>query len=481
MEFKEIVSNLPDKPGCYLFKDKSGEIIYIGKAISLKKRVSSYFQKSLNFDSSPKTELLVNDISDIEYIITDSEFEALLKEYELIKNYRPKYNRMYKDDKSYPYLHITDNEEYPRILVERLFKDEIKEEGAYIGPFLVRKNLDIALDTIAKIFPFCNCKKPCKQQKRACLRFQYKKCPGPCVGAISKENYREQIENIRLFLEGHKEELLKKLLEQMTTASKNLDFEKAAKIRDQIQGIEKTIKNIHFTSEPEVESVQSVTELQKALKLPKPPLRIAGFDIGGSDTGISSGSLVIFENGIPKKEEYRRFKIRTVGPNDYSMMQELIERRYSRILKENEKLPDLILIDGGLGQVNAAYEILTKLNIQNQPIIGIAKKEELIFKPKESKPIKLSRNSKALWLLQRIRDEAHRFAIAYHKKLRSKSTLTSILDNIPGIGEKRRNALLEHFGSINKIKNASIEELQEVKFISRNIAENIKTYFKENK
>ncbi|MHA1783751.1 MAG: excinuclease ABC subunit UvrC [Candidatus Helarchaeota archaeon] len=480
MKLEEKVKRLPNKPGCYLFKNKKNEIIYVGKAVSLNKRVSSYFKKNLNFDSSPKTELLIKEITDVEYIITDSEFEALLKEYELIKKIRPKYNKMYKDDKSYPYLYITDEEEFPRILIKRVIRDSDKEPGTYYGPFLNRTNLEQALDAIFKIFPACNCKSPCKPQKRACLRYQYKKCSAPCIGAISKEDYREQIENIKLFLEGHKEDLIKKMREQMNAASREMDFEKAAKLRDQIIGLESTIKNVHVTADPVVETLESVKELQKALDLEKVPLRIAGFDIGGSSTGTSAGSLVIFENGIPKKEDYRRFKIKSEGPNDYVMMQEIIKRRYSRVLNENERLPDLILIDGGLGQVNAAHKILEELGLSEQPIIGLAKKNEYIYTPGEPHPIKLPRNSKALWLLQRIRDEAHRFAITYHKKLRKKASFKSILDNIPSIGKKRKEKLLHHFGSIEKIRKATIEELSEVPLISEKIAQTIKLFFEKN-
>ena len=481
MKLEEKVKNLPNKPGCYLFKNDKGEIIYVGKAISLIKRVSSYFRKNINFESSPKTELLVKEISDDDIVLTDSEFNALIKEVELIKKHRPKYNKMYKDDKSYSYLHITDNEKYPRFLIIRLIKGEPRPPGTFFGPFLNKSHLEIALDTVLKIFPACNCKNPIKKQKRPCLRYQYKKCPGPCIEAISVEDYAEQVKNIKLFFQGQKEELVKRLHEQMETASKELNFEKAAEIRDKIRGLELTIKNIHFTTDPEPEIVESVKELQKVLKLQHPPLRIAGFDIGGSQTGTSAGSLVMFQNGIPKKEDYRMFKIRTEGPNDYGMMQELIERRYTRVLKEEIEMPDLILIDGGLGQVNAAHKILNKLNLVDQPIIGIAKKEELIYRPHVSKPIKLPKDSKALWLLQRVRDEAHRFAINYHKKLRKKSTLKSELDGIPGIGKKRRDALLTHFGSVEKIKKASIEELAEAPLINEKVAESIRKYFETSK
>ncbi len=480
MNLEEKVKSLPDKPGCYLFKNANGKIIYVGKAISLIKRVSSYFNKSINFESSPKTELLVKEISDLEYVLTDSEFNALIKEVELIKKHKPKYNKMYKDDKSYSYLHITDNEKFPRFLIVRLIKGEESPQGTLFGPFLNKSNLDLALDTILKIFPASNCKNPIKKQKRPCLRYQYKKCLGPCIEAVSEEEYKEQVENIKLFFQGQKEELIKKLRDRMELVSKDLNFEKAAELRDKITGLEETIKNIHFTADPEIESLDSVKELQEILELDNPPERIAGFDIGGSQTGISAGSLVIFQNGIPKKEEYRKFKMKTEGPNDYGMMQELIERRYKRVLEEDLKMPDLILIDGGLGQVNAAHEILKKLNMGNQPIIGIAKKEELIYLPYDSTPIKLPRDSKALWLLQRIRDEAHRFAINYHKTLRKKSSFESVLDNIQGIGKKRRNALLTHFNSVESIKNASIEELIKAPLINQSVAEKIKEYFKNN-
>ncbi|MHC1590789.1 MAG: UvrB/UvrC motif-containing protein, partial [Candidatus Helarchaeales archaeon] len=275
-----------------------------------------------------------------------------------------------------------------------------------------------------------------------------------------------------------KHEIIQHLHEKMKRASQDLEFEQAAQIRDKIKALERIVLNVHFSPEKEKVMISSsVLQLQEALNLEKPPIRIAGFDIGGSETGSATGSCVIFENGLPLKEEYRRFRMKTSGPNDYAMIQELIERRYKRVLAENIKHPDLILVDGGLGQVNIAKQKLNELGLKDIPIVGLAKEKELIFFPNESTPISLPADSEALFLLQRVRDEAHRFAISYHRKLRLKNTLESILDQIPGIGKKRKQALIKKFGSIQKIKHASIEELAETPTISLNLAKIIHDFF----
>ncbi len=474
MDLKEKLMTIPEKPGCYFFKNNN-DIIYIGKAISLKKRVNSYF--NIPQSSSPKLEALVSEITDIEWNITNSEIEALLLESQLIKQHQPKYNKRAKDDKSFPYVHITD-EPFPRILIKRLIKNADRKPGKYFGPFTDVKALRQTLRFIFKTFPAANCSKSVDKQKRFCLKYQYHLCSAPCVKKISKNEYNNRINLICKLLSGQKESLLKELYTDMEAASKNLDFEKAAEIRDQIFALEKSIRNVAITStESDLETIsEGVKELKKSLDLEKNPYRIAGFDISNIGGTLATGSLVIFENGLPKKEDYRRFRIKQTGPDDVAMIKELIDRRYKRVLNENLQLPDLILIDGGKGQVNAASSILKKYDLEI-PVIGLAKKDESIFFPQKSDPLNLSRNSKALFLLERVRDEAHRFAISYHKKLRQKTIKRSILEDIPGIGKKISEKLINYFGSVEKIKQASLEELKTVPRLSDKLAEKIYSYF----
>lgn len=475
---KTKIEALPLSPGCYLFKDETGEVIYVGKAISLKKRVSSYLKSNLNLDAAPKIEQLLKEITDLDYQVVDSEIEALILETNLIKKLKPRYNSLMKDDKSHPYIHITTEETYPRVLYMRLTRNEPREPGTYFGPFMDAKLLKGSIDYLLRIFPASDCKRPVEQMKKFCQRYQYKKCPAPCVGMISKEDYDENIRNIILFLSGKKDEVLKDLHERMNTTSEALQFEKAAAYRDKIHSLERIVINVRLSPETKDFFIaDGILELQEQLHLEKPPVRIAGFDIGGSETGLATGSCVIFENGLPMKEDYRHFRMRTAGPNDYAMMEELIERRYKRVLKEDLKRPDLIVIDGGLGQVNVAHDVIKQILPEEIPMIGLAKEHDHVYYPHESRPITIPPRSKALFLLQRVRDEAHRFAISYHKKLRLKGTLSSVLDEIPGIGGKRKRALLEKFGNIKKIKDASLEELEETPLISKKQAKIIKNYF----
>ncbi|MHA1384500.1 MAG: excinuclease ABC subunit UvrC [Candidatus Helarchaeota archaeon] len=474
MDLEKKLELIPNKPGCYFFKNKR-EIIYIGKAISLKKRVNSYFH--IPISATPKLQNLISEITDIEWKITDSEIEALLLEAQLIKKFKPRYNAWGKDDKSFPYIHITE-EDYPRIFIKRLIKNAEREKGKYFGPFVDVKSIKKTLRFILKIFPAATCSKPVNKQKKFCLKYQYKLCSAPCIGKISKEDYNKQIEMISKLLSGKKDVLLSELYKNMEIASKALDFEMAAEIRDQIYALEKSIRNVIITSpDKEFEIIsEGVGELKNVLKLCDLPYRIAGFDISNIGGMHATGSLVIFENGLPKKEDYRRFRIKLSGPDDVGMIKELVDRRYRHVLKENLTLPDLILIDGGKGQVNAAADILKKYNL-DIPIIGLAKKNEEMFLPQHSKPIRLPKNSKALFLVQRVRDEAHRFAISYHKKLRQKALKKSILEEISGIGKKTQEKLLKHFGSIEKIKQASLNDLSNVPKLSRKLAKRIFDYF----
>jgi excinuclease ABC subunit C len=605
---KDKLQTVPTKPGVYLMRDEQGEVIYVGKAINLRNRVRSYFQASASH--SLKLHRLIYHIADFDFIVTDSEIEALILECNLIKEHRPKYNIRLKDDKRYPYIKITWQEDYPRILVTR----RMERDGArYFGPFTAVWAVHQTLDMLRRLFPYLTCTREITgRDTRACLYYHIGRCAGPCIGAISKEEYRALIRRIFLFLEGKAEKIVADLQAQMTSAAEALDFERAAALRDQIKAIEwvtkqqkialavgkdedvialarenddtcvqvffirqgKLIGREYFildgtAEEDETEivssfvkqfydeaayvpmkvilptnveetlvieawlrskrgskvklhvpkrgrqrelvqmaaenaaetlaslraqwmadegrSVGALAQLQEHLGLEEAPTRIEGYDISNIQGTAATGSMVVFVKGVPRKSDYRRFRIRTVeGADDYAMMQEVLRRRFKRAIEGRAEergkgadvwtiLPDLVIIDGGKGQLNAALEVLEEHGLKGEvPTIGLAKKQEEVFLPGRSEPLVLPRDSQGLYLLQRIRDEAHRFAIGYHRKLRAKKSLTSILEEIPGIGPKRRQALLKHFGSIEAIRQASVEELAAVKGMTRKAAETVR-------
>ena len=603
MNVKEKLKILPKQPGVYLYKDKYGEIIYVGKAKVLRNRVRSYFQKSRNH--SYKTNILRKHIYDLDYIVTDSEVEALILEANLIKKHHPKFNIRLKDDKTYPYIKVTINEDFPRVFKTRIVK---KDKARYFGPYADVRAVDKTLKVLKKLFPIRTCKKNLKagkHEERACLNLHINKCYGPCVGEISPYDYNEVVRQVILFLEGKTRKLIKKIKKRMEEASKALDFEQAAEYRDSIQAIEKVTQNQkvvtedrmdrdviaialeddkaclqvqiirqgrlmgqeHFimegTAEEELGDIMAafmkqyylnqpilpkeilleieltdeeaiaewlrevagkkvklhvpqrgikrrlvemayknakenlkkekikdkyskdkplkgVQELQDYLGLEKPPVRIEGFDISHVQGVDTVASMVVFHNGQPKKSDYRRYKIRSAegSPDDFQSMKEVVTRRYRRVLEEEQRMPDLILIDGGKGQLSSAVKILENLGVdmEEQAIIGLAKREEEVFLPGQSESILLPRRSEALYLIQRVRDEAHRFAVNYHRQLRGRRITHTLLDEISGIGPKRRKALLQHFGSLEKIRSSSIEELCEVEGISEKTAQTIRQF-----
>jgi excinuclease ABC subunit C len=424
MELKDKLKTLPDSCGVYIMKDRRGRIIYVGKAISLTKRVRSYFSASGN--SSPKISALVSSISDLEYIVTDTEKEALLLEYSLIKKYRPKYNTDLKDDKKYPFIKLTTSEDFPRLLITRIKKED-KDE--YYGPYPDGSSLRSTLRWIRKIFPLRTCK-TADLPLRSCLDYHIKRCLGPCIGQASRKAYRGIVKEVSLFLNGQHDKLLKLLAAKMTKASRKLNFEEATRLRNEIFSLKKLIDNINFhqVSKEYIfnrlyaqDASSKLTDLQKQLKIQKTPQRIEAFDISNISGREAVGSMVVFIGGEPANDQYRRFKIKMVDKiNDYAMIKEVVRRRYARLKKEKKKLPDLILVDGGKGQLNAAGEVLKELQINNIAIIGLAKKFEHIFTPGNNEPVILAKTSGALHLLQHIRDEAHRFALAYHHYLRGR-------------------------------------------------------------
>lgn len=416
-DLKQKIEEIPEVTGVYIFKDAQGQVLYVGKAKSLKNRVKSHFSEAdiLGTDS-----LIVSQVDDISFTTTDSEIEALLLESELIKQYKPKYNVKLQDDKSFPYFIIT-NEEFPRVLIHRIREEsELQNYRRYFGPYTDVKAIKQTLAFLLKLFPVCSCKTPRKKRSRSCLKYQLKKCSAPCIGAIEQPEYLKNISNIELFLDGKKQDLLEEFRKQMQQASNQLDFERATILRDQIWALEKAIINQKVISS-ELSISLGIRELQDIINLTELPMRIEAFDISNISGTDPTGSMIVFLNGRPLKSGYRQYKIRTSPePNDVAMMREVIERRYGRLIKEQKPLPNLIVIDGGKPQLNVAYRILTELKLNEIPIIGLAKRFEYVFKPENPNPIIISPDSPALFLLKRIRDEAHRFALRYHHILRKK-------------------------------------------------------------
>jgi len=597
--------SLPNEPGVYLFTDKKGSIIYIGKAINLKKRVNQYFLKTSYNDPyyEEKIKELVKHVASINYIVTENEKEALILENIQIKKHLPRYNVIMRDSKTYPWVAFFYSEDYPRIRVLRN-PEKYSKDNLYLGPYTDKKEIIRILRDLRKIFPYCSCKKPIKKRKRACLYFQLKLCPGPCITAITKEEYYENIKKIELFLKGETNELKNQISEKMYNASKNQDFELAAFWRDKLEDIEHATDRQHvlmnheankdivgfystenymamviihiresrilnkssftfdlrekliqkteiinlileqyyqnFKSQlPDIIIIPNINdrfrilsdflkdfkkdieirplgnenekslqrlanknakvmveqqiqmeeikmndkefrekileETKEFLDLPKLPRIIEGFDISNIDGKDATGSMVYFLEGKPYNKYYRHFKIRSKStPDDVAMMKEVIKRRYKMLLERHLELPDLILVDGGKGQLNAGISILEELGL-NIPIIGLAKKYEEIYLPSKKEPIVLPKNSSILKLFQRVLDEAHRFAVRLQKKQRKKRITGSILDDIEGVGPITRNKLLNHFGSVDNIRKATLEEISQLigEKLARKILKNL--------
>jgi len=609
-QLQEKLAALPTKPGVYLMKDASGKVLYVGKAVSLRARVRSYFHASASHN--PKTQRLVANIADIDFIVTASELEALILESNLIKRHKPKYNVRLKDDKRYPYIKVTWQEDFPKVLIVR----RMKRDGArYFGPFTAAWAVQQTLHTLRRIFPYLTCNRTITgEDERACLYLDIGLCLGPCVGAASKEEYRDMIDRFCQFLEGKADEIVAGLEAKMQAASEQWDFEQAATYRDQLDAIQRVIERQKIVStamadqdvvafaradgdacvqvffirhgrligreyfvldgtaeETDTEVVASfvkqfydeaayvppeillaheidealivqkwlrsrrgnkvvlrvprrghkrdlvkmaaenatetlahlraqwlvdegrqakaLAELQEHLALDEPPTRIECYDISTTQGSATTGAMVVFAKGVPRKSDYRRFRIRTVeGTDDYASMREMLRRRFRRITEKPEEqkapggkesawhlFPDLLVVDGGKGQLNVALEVLDEFGLRDQiPAIGLAKQEEEVFLANRSAPVRLPRASEGLYLLQRVRDEAHRFAITYHRRVRGRQTIVSQLDGVPGIGPKRRSALLKHFGSIDAIRAASVEELAAAPSMTRKAAEQLK-------
>jgi len=405
---KDKLKDIPKAPGVYLMKGDKGEILYIGKAKDLSKRVPGYFQKSR--PRTAKETSLLEHIRDLDFIVTASEEEALIYEASLVKEKRPKYNVDLKDDKSFPYLKLTLNEKFPRLLITRKKRDD----GAkYFGPYTRVKLLRKALSIMKGTFPLRTCR---KMPPQVCLSYRIGQCAGPCAGRINEKKYQEIVRQLTLFLEGKKTRLLDELAKKMDVLARAQDFEEAAMIRNRIAALSE-VPGRRFSDYSGWGDV--AIKLKRLLKLPWLPLRIEAFDVSNISGKEATGSMVYFLNGKPDKSNYRKFRIKGVKDiDDYAMVREIVKRRYTRLKEEKAKFPDLVIIDGGKGHLRVAYDELMRLNLRRIPVISIAKEHEKIYTLGSKMPLDINRDSEILHFIQQIRDEAHRFALKYHHKLR---------------------------------------------------------------
>ncbi len=490
---RKKVSTLPHKPGVYLMRDRFGTVIYVGKARDLRKRVTQYFHPSRRLGWDLKFNALVEAICDFDFHIVRSEPEAFLLEGKLIKEFHPRYNVSFRDDKRFLMLKVNLNDPIPNFAFTRLRKDD----GArYFGPFSNSGALRNTLALVRRQFNLRGCRAftPGEGDYKHCLYAHLKYCTAPCIGNVTREQYLEQVRAACDFLEGQCFEMKDQLEAEMKKAALNRDYEKAADLRDLIRDLQATTRKtekferVPYTLPFSINPENDLAELAKVLDLSAPPQRIEGFDISNISGTFAVASLVSFKNGRPDRANYRRFKIKTVeGQDDFASMAEVVKRRYSRLLREGKTnvgrvsslsqasvlkdggrrdarptLPDLILIDGGKGQLNAACAELKKLGLGKITVVGLAKEFEEIYQPEKNKPLRLGLNHPAVKLLQRIRDECHRVANSYNAQLRIKRISESVLDEFPGIGDRRKQALLKRFGSVQRLRTATLEQIAEV-------------------
>ena len=616
-DFSDRLRAVPAKPGVYILRSRTGAVLYVGKAAKLRNRLRSYFAKSANLPG--KIRQMVRRVAEFEYIVAESEQEALLLECNLIKQNKPPYNARLKDDKSYPFIKVDLTESFPQVYITRTVK---RDGSRYFGPFASASSVRRTLALLKKLFPYRSCTKTITgNDPRPCLDFYINRCVGPCIGAVDEQQYREVIDQVFLFLDGKADRILKSLEARMLTASEELEFERAATLRDQIQAIEKVHegqKVLHLSSETldliamaadsdeawmevffvrqgklvgrdhfimtstkddtpaeilsafvkqfyevnpyvpprilvqeelvDAEAIEAwlgekrrskvriyvpqrgekrrlmrmvaenasegmeqrrvqaaaeegalgraMEELQEALNLPTLPRRMECYDISNTQGSNPVGSMVVFEEGKPKSSDYRKFQIKSVdGVDDYSMMREMLTRRFRRLadpksrvadVEENDgngsngqawqQAPDLVLIDGGKGHLGAALQVFLELGITAIPLASMAKENEELFVPETQEPIVLPRTSPALFLVQRLRDEAHRFAITYHRQRRSKRSTASALDHVPGIGPKRRQMLIRQFGSVQGVREATLEDLAATPGMTLTLASKVKEW-----
>jgi excinuclease ABC subunit C len=485
---RKKLGDLPHKPGVYLMKDRFGTVIYVGKARDLRKRVTQYFHPSRRMGWDLKFNALVEAIHDLDVHVVRNEAESVLLEGRLIKEFHPRYNVSFRDDKRFLMLKVNLNDPIPRFTLTRLKQDD----GArYFGPFASSGALRNTLTMVRRKFNLRGCRPltPNEQDYRHCLYANLKFCTAPCISNVTREQYMQQVLAACDFLSGQCDEMQAQLEAEMKKAAAAQDFEKAAALRDALLDLRKTTQKtrqfprLPYTLPLAIDPDKDLTELAGVLNLPAPPERIEGFDISNISGTFAVASMVSFRHGRPDRSNYRRFRMKTVvGQDDFACMAETIRRRYTRMLREAQEgrspvsMPNLILIDGGKGQLNAASVELAKLGLQQIPIIGLAKEFEEIYRPGASEPLRLSHDSGALKLLQRVRDESHRFANTYNAQLRLKKISESILDEFPGIGEQRKAALLKKFGSVQRLRTATLEQIAKIPGFGGKAAQELKTF-----
>jgi len=479
---RDKLSQLPHKPGVYLMRDRFGTVIYVGKARALRKRVSQYFHPSRRQGWDLKLAALIEAIDDFDVHVVRSEPEALLLEGRLIKEFKPRYNVSFRDDKNFLLIKVNLNDPIPRFALTRVRQ----QDGArYFGPFASGGACRRTITMLRKKFSLRGCRplQPTERDYKHCLYGHLQHCSAPCVGKVSPDDYRQQVAEACDYLEGQTGEWEKELEAVMQQAAEARDYEKAARYRDMIRDLrETTRKSRKFTRMPAglpgaIDPARDLAALGQALGLAAPPARIEGFDISNISGTFMVASMVSFSNGKPDRAQYRRFRMKSVAAqDDFACMAETVWRRYSRLQRESRPLPDLILIDGGKGQLGMACRELAKLGLERLPVIGLAKEFEEIYRPGEGIPLRLGLDSGALKLLQRVRDESHRFANTYNAELRLKKISESILDELPGVGASRKAALLKQFGSVQQLRKASLEEIQQVPGFGKKSAQALKAF-----
>ncbi len=479
---RDKLSQLPHKPGVYLMRDRFGTVIYVGKARALRKRVTQYFHPSRRHSWDLKLAALIEAIEDFDVHIVKSEPEALLLEGKLIKEFKPRYNVSFRDDKNFLLIKVNLNDPIPRFALTRVRQ----QDGAkYYGPFVSSGACRRTITMLRKKFNLRGCRplKPTERDYKHCLYGHLQHCSAPCVGKVTLDDYRRQVAEACDYLEGQTGEWQKELEAQMRKASEARDFETAARYRDMISDLrETTRKSRKFTRMPvnlpgAIDSGRDLIALAQAIGLAASPGRIEGFDISNISGTFMVASMVSFLDGKPDRAQYRRFRIKNVvAQDDFACMAETVRRRYSRLQRESRPMPDLILIDGGKGQLGMACRELAKLGLEHVPVIGLAKEFEEIYRPGKNAPLRLDLDSGALKLLQRVRDESHRFANTYNAQLRLKKISESILDELPGIGGSRKAALLKKFGSVQQLRKASLEDIQQVPGFGKKSAKALKNF-----
>jgi len=477
------LKDLPDKPGCYLMRDKRGRIVYVGKARSLRKRVQSYFRESSLRRGSPKLRGLVRSIADIDLVVVRTEAEAALTESRLIKEYRPRYNVSCRDDKRFLMLRADIGQPFPRVRLCRVKRDEGSE---YFGPFPSSATARATVDFIEKHFGLRKCgpRIPDEETHKHCINDIVRFCSAPCIGKVSPEEFRERVQEACAFLRGERPKVLQEVRENMESASDALEFERAAALRDTLHALNQVVRaRARIASTPEMKrdaARQGVEDLKRLLKLPALPHVIEAYDISNISGTYAVASMVVAIDGVPHKNHYRRFRIKSVtGSDDPAMMAEVIRRRYSDLRERGAPMPGLVLVDGGPTQLGAARAELAQLGLVHVPTAGLAKRFELVYVHPAEPPLELERNAPALQVLQRLRDEAHRFALDYHQRLRRKRIRESILDDIPGIGPSKKQVLLKHLGSLRRIEKASEDDIAGVPGIGKETARLIKAALQE--